>query len=146
MQRPGRRRKCAAPGAEGRRQAQLLDLFDRFLGLATDATRRFGGLFPYNHLCRRMQSVLAGTPARVIVTADDGVVVATLAVTWQDGELRRTTHAGRGGFVWSVPLDRLEHAAAQPWVYLADPKRLGFAWFHEPGSHAVPSLSTRAAS
>ena len=123
-------------------RAELIDLFDRFLVLVSDATRRFGQLFPYNHLCRRIQAMLIGSSALVVVSDEDGRELATFAVVWRAGELRRAEPTGSATLVWSIPRARLEHAAVQPWVYLADPKRLGFAWFHDSGSRGAPSVVT----
>jgi hypothetical protein len=122
---------------------ELLDLFDRFLRLVGDATRRFVDLFPYNHLFRHLQRILDGGGARVIVTDDEGGPAAALHVRWRDGEFRRTAPTQPIKLAWSVPRARLEHAAAQPWVYLADPKRLGFAWFCVGSDSSVPSRRHR---
>ena len=125
------------------RVAELVELFDRFLALVGVATRRFCGLFPYNHVCRRLQAMLAQSTVRVVVTDDDGRGLAELAVEWHDGELHRVEPRGRPALSWSVPRTRLEHAAAAPWVYLSDPKRLDFAWFADPRTQRPSNAGAR---
>jgi hypothetical protein len=123
-----------ARGAEARRacnhgpDAEVVDLFDRYLALFADATRRVGHLFPFNHLRLRMQSMLAGRVVRVIVR-DDGAAVASFELEWCDGEFRRVASEHAPAFAWVVDMRMLEDAAERPWAYLAHPTRLGLAWF-----------------
>jgi hypothetical protein len=108
---------------------EVADLFDRYLGVFADASRRFGALFPYNHLRARIQSLLAGRTARVLVRDHTGAAVASFDVEWRDGEFRRVGPNGEPAICWSLDLQTLEDAAATPWTYIAHPRRLRFAWF-----------------
>jgi hypothetical protein len=124
----------SARGAEARRacshgpDAEVVDLFDRYLALFADATRRVGHLFPFNHLRLRMQSMLAGRVARVIVR-DGAETLASFDLEWCDGEFRRVASDHAPAFAWVLDMRTLEDAAERPWAYLAHPSRLGLAWF-----------------
>lgn len=109
--------------------AELVELFDRYLAVFADATRRLGTLFPYNQLRLRIQAMLAGRTARILVRDSAGVAVASFDVRWQGGEFHRVAAAADPAFSWSLDVQTLEDAAVAPWAYLAHPKRLGLAWF-----------------
>lgn len=112
--------------------AEAIAMFDRFLLVFADANRRFGNLFPYNHLRVRVQAMLAGKVARVTIRDPLGAPLGVVAVGWRDGELRRVPEGGEPAFAWTVPLALVERVVAEPWSFLARPGRLEFAWFPGP--------------
>jgi hypothetical protein len=122
--------------------AELVELFDRYLAVFADATRRFGNLFPYNQLKLRIQSLLAGRTARVQVRDATGAAVAMFDLEWRDGEFRRVVEAAEPAFAWVLDTQTLEDVSAAPWAYLAHPRRLRLAWFHADGLRAADHPST----
>ena len=78
--------------------------------------------------------MLGSSVARVDVCDDEGAILTTVWVIWRDGEFRRAGPRQPEIAAWTVPYARLEDAAKEPWAYLADPKRLGFAWFDDLGT------------
>jgi hypothetical protein len=122
-----------AVSTTGGADAELVELFDRYLAVFADATGRFGNLFPYNQLRLRIQSLLAGRTARVQVRDATGAAVAVFDLEWRDGEFRRVVEAAETAFVWVIDTQTLEDVSAAPWAYLARPRRLGLAWFHADG-------------
>lgn len=125
---PSASRRGAVPSSEPS-DPELVELFDRYLSVHADATRRFGHLFPYNHLRHRIQAILAGRTARVLVRDAAGAHLATFDIEWRDGELRRARFGSDPAFTWVLDVRTLEGAATTPWAYLAHPRRLGLAWF-----------------
>ena len=127
-------RRCAVDDLTIAKRTELAVLFDRFLDVVRQATQRFGGLFPYNQLRTAIQRALADSAARVVVLDAQGQVVASFDVECVDGHLHRArVRAGRAGEVcnWAVTTEALEHAAAAPWEYVTNPRRLDFAWFRD---------------
>jgi hypothetical protein len=104
---------------------EVVELFDRYLGLFAEATRRFGHLFPYNHLRLRLQSLLAGRVARVTVRDAD----TSFDMVLRDGEFQRVVPEREPACWWTIDASTLQDAAERPWIYLAHPRRLGLAWF-----------------
>lgn len=118
--------------------AEAIALFDRFLQVFGDATRRFGNLFPYNHLRVGVQAMLASKVARVTIRDARGAPLGLVDVAWRDGELRRAPEGGEPALAWAVSLPLLEEVATEPWAFLAQPDRLRFAWFPGPTAAVAP--------
>lgn len=128
----------STPSRPADSHTEAIALFDRFLQVFGDATRRFGSLFPYNHLRVRVRAMLAGKVARVTIRGSDRAVLGVVDVAWRDGELRRAPEGGEAALSWTVSMPVLEEVAAEPWAYLAQPGRLGFAWFPAATAPVAP--------
>jgi hypothetical protein len=127
---------AASPVGARLPQPELAVLFDRYLDVVRQATQRVGGLFPYNQLRAATRAALGNSAAHVVVLDAGGEPIASFAVAYLDGELRRVRDSTSPVCTWAVTADALEHAAAEPWAFVTNPRKLDFAWFRD---HDGPS-------
>ena len=111
-------------------------LFDRYLDVVRQATQRVGGLLPYNQLRAAIRAALVNSAARVVVFDAGGEPIVSFDVAYLDGQLRRVRDSTSPVCTWAVTTDALERAAAEPWAFVTNPRKLDFAWFRE---HNGPS-------
>ncbi len=127
---------AASPAGARRPELELAVLFDRYLDVVRQATQRVGGLFPYNQLRSATRAAMVDSAARVVVFDAGGEPIASFDVAYLDGQLRRVRDTTSPVYTWAVKTDALEHAAAEPWAFVTNPRKLDFAWFRE---HDGPS-------
>lgn len=115
--------------------AQLDVLFDRFLALFNQASRRFGELFPYNHLRNATLTRIGSAAIELVVSPERGDPHRRICVV-EHGALVRAGDRDRTiGATWQVSRATFDDALERPWAYLAHPEQFDLGWFRARSPH-----------